>query len=274
MTPAITAHGVAIPAVGLGTWGLNGETAARAVASAIEAGYRHIDTAIGYGNETEVGEGIRRSGIARDAIFVTTKIPPEQLEERALLRAAEASLKRLALDTVDLLLIHWPSRSLSAATTIRALNAARARGLTRHIGVSNYNIRLLDEAWAATDAPIIANQCEHHPYLDQAQLRAATARHGTAFVAYCPLGHAEALDEPVVKDIAARIGRTPAQVLLNWQFRKGCVSIPKSAHPVRIRQNLDSFGFTLDAADIARLDALGVEARRICDTPFSPEWDA
>ncbi len=274
MSPVITAHGAAIPAIGLGTWGLSGKAATEAVAEALTAGYRHIDTAIGYGNEAEVGEGIRRSGVPRDEIFVTTKIPSEELEDAAMLRAAEGSLKRLGLDAVDLLLIHWPSRTLSAATTIRSLNGVKRRGLARHIGVSNYTIRLLNEAWAATEEPIVANQCEHHPYLDQARLRAATARHGMAFVSYCPLGQAEVLDEPVVQDIAGRLGFSAAQVVLRWQFQKGCVSIPKSARPHRIRQNLDIFGFALDEADMAAIDGLGSIGRRICDFSFAPDWDA
>ncbi|MBZ9935333.1 aldo/keto reductase [Mesorhizobium sp. BR1-1-16] len=271
--PLIVSQGASIPAIGLGTYGLTGESGASAIASAITAGYRHIDTAISYGNEADVGEGIRNSGIARDALFITTKIPSDELEESALLRATEGSLSRLKLDCVDLLLIHWPSRSLSAAATIRALGAAKRRGLARHIGVSNYTVRLLDEAVAASDEPIVANQCEHHPYLDQTTLRAAMARHGIAFVSYCPLGHAEALDEPLVQDIAARIGRSAAQVILRWQFQKGCVSIPKSAHPIRIRQNLDIFGFALEAGDMTALDGLGAEGRRICDPSFAPQWD-
>jgi diketogulonate reductase-like aldo/keto reductase len=274
MIPVITAHGAAIPAIGLGTWGLSGKAATEAVVEALKAGYRHIDTAIGYGNEAEVGEGIRRSGVPRDEIFVTTKIPSEELADAAMLRAAEGSLKRLGLDAVDLLLIHWPSRTLSAATTIRSLNGVKRRGLARHIGVSNYTIRLLDEAWAATEEPIVANQCEHHPYLDQTRLRAATARYGMAFVSYCPLGQAEVLDEPVVQDIAGRLGFSAAQVVLRWQFQKGCVSIPKSARPYRIRQNLDIFGFALDEADMAAIDGLGSVGRRICDFSFSPDWDA
>ena len=274
MIPVITAHGAAIPAIGLGTWGLSGKSATEAVAEALKAGYRHIDTAIGDGNEAEVGEGIRRSGVPRDEIFVTTKIPSEELADAAMLRAAEGSLKRLGLDAVDLLLIHWPSRTLSAATTIRSLNGVKRRGLARHIGVSNYTIRLLDEAWAATEEPIVANQCEHHPYLDQARLRAATTRHGMAFVSYCPLGQAEVLDEPVVQDIAGRLGFSAAQVVLRWQFQKGCVSIPKSARPHRIRHNLDIFGFALDEADMAAIDGLGSIGRRICDFSFSPDWDA
>jgi len=269
----VTAHGATLPVIGLGTWMLNGETASAAVAAAIEAGYRHIDTAIGYGNETEVGEGLRRAGVARDEIFLTSKIPPEQLGSDDMMRAAEGSLRRLGVDQLDLLLIHWPSKALSAAETIRSLNRVKQRGLTRHIGVSNYTIRLLDESWAATEEPIVANQCEHHPYLDQTKLMAATRRHGMAFVAYCPLGRAEALDEPVIKDIAGRLGVTPAQVVLRWQIQKGCVVIPKSAHPARIRQNLDISGFELGGADMAAIDTLGTEGSRICDSAFSPDWD-
>jgi len=275
MPTFIRSHGASIPAIGLGTWMLTGDTCTEAVASAIGAGYRHIDTAIGYGNETEVGEGIRRSGIARDSLFVTTKIPPEQLAADDMMRAAEGSLKRLGLDQVDLLLIHWPSRTLSASETIRSLNAVKDRGLTRHIGVSNYTIRLLDEAWSATNAPIVANQCEHHPYLDQARLRAATAAHGTAFVAYCPLGQSEVLDEPLIQDLAVRLGRSPAQIILRWQFQKGCISIPKSSHPSRIRQNLDIFGFELPDADMIAIDALSTAERRICNfAEIAPAWDS
>lgn len=275
MSQFIQAHGASIPAIGLGTWMLNGQACTDAVEAAIGFGYRHIDTAIGYSNESEVGEGIRRSGIARDDLFITTKIPPEQLAHDDMLRAAEGSLKRLGVGEVDLLLIHWPSRTLSASETIRSLNVVRDRGLTRHIGVSNYTIRLLDEAWSATSAPIVANQCEHHPYLDQPALRAATAAHGTAFVAYCPLGQAEVLDEPVIQDIAGRFGLTPAQIVLRWQVQKGCVAIPKSSHPARIRQNLDIFGFELSGDDVAAIDALGSARRRICDFPsIAPDWDA
>jgi len=269
----VKAHGAILPVIGLGTWQLSGEKATTAVASAIEAGYRHIDTAIGYGNEAEVGEGLRRSGIARDDVFITSKVPPEQLAADDMMRAAEASLRRLRIDQLDLMLIHWPSRALSAAETIRSLNRVKQRGLTRHIGVSNYTIRLLDEAWAATEEPIVVNQCEHHPYLDQSKLRAATLAHGTAFVAYCPLGRGDVLDEPVIQDIAGRFGRTPAQVVLRWQIQKGCVAIPKSAHPARIKQNLDVEGFDLPDADIAAIDALKTEGSRMCDTSFSPDWD-
>ena len=269
----VTAHGAILPVIGLGTWKLTGEAASAAVAAALEAGYRHIDTAIGYGNETEVGEGLRRSGVARDTIFLTSKVPPEQLAADAMMRAAEGSLRRLGIDQLDLLLIHWPSKALSAAETIRALNRVKQRGLTRHIGVSNYTVRLLDESWAATEEPIVVNQCEHHPYLDQTKLMDATRRHGMAFVAYCPLGRAEVLDEPVIQDIAGRHGRSPAQIVLRWQIQTGCVAIPKSAHPARIRQNLDIAGFELGEADMAAIDALKAEGSRICDSAFSPDWD-
>ena len=274
MPTFIRAHGAVIPAIGLGTWMLSGDACVEAVEAALSSGYRHIDTAIGYGNEREVGAGIRAGGIEREKLFLTTKIPPEQLAADDMMRAAEGSLERLGVDQVDLLLIHWPSRTLPASETIRSLNAVQERGLTRFIGVSNYTIALLDEAWNATRVPIAVNQCEHHPYLDQPRLRAATAAHGTAFVAYCPLGQAEVLDEPVLRDIAGRLGRTPAQVVLRWQFQKGCVAIPKSAHPARIRQNLDIFSFELSDADMAAVDRLGDERRRICDYPsIAPAWD-
>ncbi|BCP54080.1 oxidoreductase [Kaistia sp. 32K] len=269
----LTAHGATIPAIGLGTWMLTGEAATTSVAAAIQAGYRHIDTAIGYGNETEVGEGLRQSGVGRDEIFVTSKIPPDQLGADEMLRAAEGSLERLGIDQLDLLLIHWPSQTLSAAETIRSLNRVKQRGLTKHIGVSNYTIRLLDEAWAATEEPIVANQCEHHPYLNQDKLRAATDKHGMIFVAYSPLGQAGVLDEPEIKDIAGRFGRTPAQIVLRWQLQKGFVAIPRSTHPARIRQNLDVEGFDLSAADIAAIDELRSVGTRICDYDISPEWD-
>ena len=269
----IIAHGIAIPPLGLGTWSLKGETALEAVAAAFDAGYRHIDTAIAYGNEAEIGEAVRASGLPRADVFVTSKIPAEQLGADAMLRAAEGSVERLGIGPVDLMLIHWPNRTLGVAPTIRALNAVKRAGLARSIGLSNHTIRMLDEAVAVTEEPLVANQCEHHPYLSQTALIEATKRHGMAFVAYCPLGQAEVFDEPIIQDIAMRLGRSPAQILLRWQIEKGCIPIPRSRKPARIRQNADIFGFSLDAAEIAAIDGLGVERRRICDIALAPDWD-
>ena len=159
----VSAHGATIPAIGLGTWALRGAECARVVAEAIAAGYRHIDTAASYGNEEAVGAGIRASGIDRAELFLTTKVPESSLAEGACQRSVEASLGRLGLDHVDLILIHWPNRRMSAAEMIKPLVDVKRRGLARHIGLSNFNVALLEEAWQATSEPIVANQCEYHP---------------------------------------------------------------------------------------------------------------
>ena len=198
----VKANGAEIPAIGLGTWQLRGEEGAAAVKSALEAGYRHIDTAAMYGNEEAVGEGLRASGVARDEVFVTTKVWPEDLAPADLRRSAEASLKRLGLSQVDLLLIHWPNAAIPLAGTIRALCEAKRAGLSRHIGVANFTVRLLDEAVSLADEPIVANQCEYHPYLDQSLVRAECRKHGAAFVSYCPIGKAQVLGEPAIQAIA------------------------------------------------------------------------
>ena len=272
---SVSANGAEIPAIGLGTWTLRGDACARTVAEAIRAGYRHIDTAVDYGNEAAVGEGIRASGVPRDALFVTTKIPAESLADGDSQRCVEASLRRLGLDRVDLVLIHWPSRRLSVAETIRPLNDAKRRGLTRHIGVSNFTVALLAEAWAATKEPLVANQCEYHPYLNQDRVLAACRARGMAFTAYCPLGRTMVFDEPVIAGLAARKARTPAQIVLRWEVQQGVVPIPKSGNRERIRENLDVFGFTLDEAEMASISALTkTHHQRICDFGFSPKWDA
>ncbi|HET7714486.1 MAG TPA: aldo/keto reductase [Bauldia sp.] len=271
----VTAHGAAIPVVGFGTWRLSGETCARAVAEALRVGYRHIDGAAGYGNEDRVGEGIRASGVPRDEIFVTTKVPPEHLDDRAFQRSVDRSLEQLGLDQVDLVLIHWPSRTLPVATTIASLNKARARGATRHIGVSNFTIALLREAWAATDAPLVTNQCEYHPYLAQDRLIAACREWGMAFTAFSPLGREAVLDDPVIAEIAARKGKTPAQIVLRWDIQQpGIVTIPKSARPDRIRSNLDIFDFSLSDSEMAAISHLGRSHRhRVADPSIAPAWD-
>ena len=184
----VSANGAEIPAIGFGTWTLRGSAGAKAVAEAVGIGYRHIDTAAGYGNETEVGEGIRASGVPRSEIFLTTKVQPENLADGVFQKTVEGSLKRLRMDQVDLVLIHWPSQHLAVADTIRPLNDVKRRGLTRHIGVSNFTLPLLAEAWAATSEPLVTNQCEYHPYLNQDRVLAACRAKGMSFTAYAPLG--------------------------------------------------------------------------------------
>jgi diketogulonate reductase-like aldo/keto reductase len=280
MTPptdqtVMEANGAAIPAIGLGTWQLRGEEGAAAVKSALEAGYRHIDTAAMYGNEEAVGEGLRASGVPRDEVFVTTKVWPEDLAPPDLARSAEASLKRLGLAQVDLLLIHWPNAAIPLAGSIRALCEAKRAGLARHIGVANFTARLLDEAVASADEPIVANQCEYHPYLDQTLVRAECRKHGAAFVSYCPIGKAQVLGEPVIQAIAKAHRRTPAQIVLRWHVQQpGVAAIPKSGDPWRMRENLAVFDFALSDEEMARIAALARPGGRLVSPSWSPRWDA
>jgi diketogulonate reductase-like aldo/keto reductase len=270
----VEAHGAQIPAVGLGTWPMRGKECARAVETAIAAGYRHIDTAAIYGNEEAVGEGVKSSGVPRGEIFVVTKVWPTDIVGGALQRSAEKSLKRLGMDYVDLLLIHWPNRSLTVAEMIEPLNAAKRSGLARHIGVSNFTVELQDEAWRVTREPLVANQCEYHPDLSQAKLIANCREHGMAFVSYTPLAKGAPLSNPVVKSIADRLGRTPAQVILRWHVQQpGVVAIPKAASKAHIEANFGIFDFELTDADMKKLFAMAHDDGRQNDSQFSPDWD-
>jgi diketogulonate reductase-like aldo/keto reductase len=271
----VTGNGAEIPAIGLGTWTLRDDAATKLVAGALEAGYRHIDTATSYENEAAVGAGLRASGVPRDEIFLTTKVWPPDLAGGDLQRSVEGSLKRLGVDRVDLALIHWPPKTVPLAESIAALNEVRARGLARHIGVSNFTVALIEEAVPLSEQPLACNQVEHHPFLNQDRVLAACRKHGLALVSYCPLARGtELFAESPVSEAAARHGKTPAQVVLRWHVQQdGVVAIPRSSDPGRIRENLEVFDFTLDAGEVAAIDALQTRALRICDFEFSPEWD-
>lgn len=284
----LEAHGARIPAIGFGSGSLHGDACVAALREALRAGYRHIDTASSYGNETEVGEVIRDSGLPRDNVFITTKVWPDRLSDDEMLASAEESLKKLGVDQVDLFMIHWPYPEVTVRDMIRALNRVKARGLTRHIGVSNFTAPLMDAAWAMTDAPLVANQCEYHPMMDQTPVLEACRKHGTALVAYMPLGRREVLQIPVLADIAQRLGKTRAQVALRWLIQqKGVAAIPKSTDPVRMRQNLEVFDFSLSSADMAAIQALARPEGRLIQFPrmrkpdgswqefrqFAPVWD-
>jgi len=271
----VLANGAEIPALGLGTWTLKGERCSEIVADAIGCGYRHIDTAIMYENETEVGRGIARSGVAREDLFLTTKVWYGDIGAGELERAAEGSLKRLGVDYVDLLLIHWPNPAIPLAESIGALNRARERGLTRHIGVSNFTIPMLDEASAISPAPLVCNQVESHPLLDQRRVHAACLRHGMAMTAYAPLGRGEALEASAVTRAAERHSRTPGQIVLRWHIQlDGIVCIPKTSSNERLRENIDIFDFELSADEMKSIGEMRSANRRICDYAFSPAWDA
>ncbi len=271
----VAGNGAKIPAIGLGTWTLRDDAATKLVAGALQAGYRHIDTATAYENEAAVGEGLRISEVPRDEIFLTTKVWPTDIAAGDLQRSVEGSLKRLGVDQVDLALIHWPSKTVPLAESIAALNEVRARGLARNIGVSNFTVALVEAAVALSEHPLACNQVEHHPFLNQDRVIAACRKHGLAVVSYCPLARAtELFAQDPVSEAAARHGKTSAQVVLRWHVQQdGVAAIPRSSHPDRVRENLEVFDFALDAGEVAAIDALRSRALRICDFEFSPEWD-
>lgn len=270
----VSAHGARIPSIGLGTWQLTGDTGLEAVKAALAAGYRHLDTAAAYQNEVEVGQGLKASGVNRNVVWVTTKVWWDQIDDGALQASAEASLKRLGLSEVDLLLIHWPNPEIPLARSIRALNAVKRSGLARHIGVSNFTLPLLAEAVRLSEAPLVVNQCEYHPRLDQSKLIAACAAKGMAFVGYTPLGRGSLMDDPVISAIARAKGVTSGQVILRWHVQQGTVAIPRSSNPARIAENINLWHFSLDAAEMAAITALRAPDGRVVKPAFAPQWDA
>jgi 2,5-diketo-D-gluconate reductase A len=261
-TPAIPLNtGATIPQVGLGTWPLDDAQAADAVVAATEAGYRHIDTATRYGNEAGVGEGIRRSGLPREELFVTTKLDGEfQGDDRAL-GGLRAALDRLGTPYVDLLLIHWPLPQRDEyVSTWRTFEKLHADGLARAIGVSNFTPAHLDRLAAETSVVPAVNQIQISPAITRREQRAYGETHGIVTESWSPLGGGSGarslLAEPVIVEVAERLGRTPAQVVLRWHVQQGLVVIPKSSDPQRMRENLDLFTFDLSADDLASLATL------------------
>ncbi len=252
----LTAHGAQIPALGFGTSPMTGSMAAGEMVAALKAGYRHIDAARKYGTEQVVGEGMRASGVARKDIFLTTKVSHENLRAADFARSLDASLKALATDYVDLLLVHWPNPEIPLAETMPALAKARQQGKARHVGVANFNIALLDQAIKLCPEPLVCLQAECHPYLDQSKLLAGVRQRGLAFVAYCPLGRGRLFSDPVLAEIAQSRGRSIAQIALRWLMQQGLGAIPRSSNPQRIADNFKVFDFTLSDDEMRRISAL------------------
>ena len=251
-----------IPQLGLGVYKIADEIASDTVQVAIEAGYRHVDTAALYENERGVGAGIARSGVPRSDLFVTTKVWNDRHGYDETLRAFDESLQKLGLDYVDLYLIHWPApRQNRYVETYRALESLKTDGRARSIGVSNFHTHHLDRLLAETSVMPAVNQIELHPELAQTELRRYDAAHGILTEAWSPLARGRLLDNESLTTIGARYGKTPAQVVLRWHIELGNVVIPKSVTPARIRENLDVFDFALDAADHAAIALLDVGER-------------
>lgn len=272
---AVNANGARIPLLGLGTWELRGRTCARIVEQALRLGYRHIDTAQMYDNEREVGEGLRASGVKRNEVFVTTKIWPAHFAPLDLERTARECLARLRLSEVDLLLLHWPNPQIPLAETMGALAKVKSDGLTRHIGVSNFTVALLEQARNATSEPIVCDQVECHPFLDQSKLLAACRQHGMALVAYSPIAQGNARDDAVLKRIAASHGKTAVQVGLRYLVQQDIVVIPRTSKIERLSENAAIFDFTLSDADMAEIADLASRGGRLINWAFSgqPRWD-
>ncbi|MFV0474745.1 MAG: aldo/keto reductase [Pikeienuella sp.] len=272
----VEANGARIPAIGLGTWTLDDSAAEAMVKAAINVGYRHIDTAARYENETGVGAGLKSSGVARGDLFVTTKVWPDRIGDGELQASLGESLSRLGLDHVDLALIHWPSPTIPLAESIGALNDAKNRGRARHIGVSNFPIAQLREAAELSGSRLVCNQIENHPHIDQRRVIAATRALGLAVTSYCPLARGgDLFADPAVAGPAARLSVSPAQVVLRWQVQnEGVVAIPRTSNPARLPENIALFDFALTADEMAAIDALRTRNRRICDGDVAPVWDA
>nr|WP_307534869.1 aldo/keto reductase [Streptomyces sp. V3I8] len=266
--PIILNNGVEMPQLGFGVWQVPDDEAERAVATALEAGYRSIDTAAIYGNEAGTGKGLASSGVAREDLFVTTKLWNAEQGYDSTLRAFDESLDKLGLDYVDLYLIHWPVPAKDKyIDTYKAFEKIYADGRAKSIGVSNFHPEYLDRLIDATSVVPAVNQIELHPHLQQAAVRAYHAEKGIATEAWSPLGQGKGLLEvPALVAIARKHGRTPAQIVLRWHLQLGNVVIPKSVTPSRIKENIDVFGFTLDDEDIAAISALN-EDRRLGSDP-------
>jgi diketogulonate reductase-like aldo/keto reductase len=247
-------QGARMPLLGFGTWQIKGGDAVRATAAALEAGYRHLDTATVYGNEKEVGRALADSGVARDDVFLTTKFPPNRAGRE--LETLRASLEMLQTDHLDLWLIHWPGEGSANEDIWRTFVEAREAGLTREIGVSNFDAGLLDSVTSAAGVAPAVNQIEWSPLLYDAEVLAAHRERGVALEGYSAL-RGGTLDHPAIVAIAERHGRTPAQVIIRWHLQHQIVVIPKSVHPDRIRSNADVGGFVLSDEDLATLDSLG-----------------
>jgi len=263
--PMLRSHGAEIPALGFGTSPMTGHFSADEIVAALRAGYRHIDTARKYGTEREVGEGIRKSGVPRQEVFLTTKVSHEYLRADDFARSVDQSLAALKMDTIDLLLVHWPNPDIPLAETMQALAKAKRQGLARHIGVANFNIALLDQAIALCPEPLVCLQAEYHPYLDQTRLLRAVREKGMAFVAYCPLGRGRLFDDPVLAGIAKARGCSIAQIALRWLMQQGVGAIPRSSNPQRIADNFRVFDFELTEDEMQRIFALKRASGRIAN---------
>ena len=270
----VKAHGATIPALGFGVFRMSDAEVEAVVPAALEAGFRHFDTAQIYRNEAALGRALAAAGARRDELFLTTKVWVDNYSRNSFAASVDQSLDKLKVDRVDLLLLHWPGSKIAIADQIELINEVHAAGKTRFIGVSNQNIAQMRESAALSKAPIITNQIEVHPYLDQGAIANAAKALGTSITAYFAMADGAVPRDPVLQKIGSAHGKTAAQVALRWLIQKGYIVLSKTARPARVAENAAIFDFRLTDADIVRIDQLARPDGRIVSPPgLAPAWD-
>jgi 2,5-diketo-D-gluconate reductase B len=275
---AVEANEARIPAIGLGTMTLREQGCVETVRAALELGYRHIDTAERYQNEEWVGEGLRQglaaAGLKREDVFVATKVYWDKLAPGDFERSVEQSLRKLDLPWVDLLLIHWNNPKVPLSESVRSLCKAKRNGQTKHIGVANFTSTLIDEAMRLASEPLVTNQVEMHPLLDQTKLIAACRKHGISITAYCPLARGKVAGNAVLERIGAAHGKGAAQVALRWLVQHGVIPIPRTTNADHLAANLAVFDFELSDAQVMEIGALKRSDGRVVNPAHAPKWDS
>lgn len=271
----INANGAHIPQLGFGTFRMPEADVLSILPKALERGFTHVDTAQIYENEAAVGDAIQKSGVARDNIFLTTKVWVANYAQHALAASVAESLRKLKTDHVDLLLLHWPNEAVPLAVQIAELNAVREKGLARHIGVSNFNTALMAEAVRISAAPLVTNQVEYHPFLGQTAVREAAQSHGMALTAYFAMADGKVPADPDLREIAAAHGKSAAQVALRWLIQQpDVVALTKTVTEARLAENLAIFDFALTPDEMARIHALArPDGRIVSPDGLAPVWD-
>ena len=274
----VEANGARIPQIGLGTMTLKEDVCVQAVKTALQVGYRHLDTAEFYGNEVENGEGLRQSGVKREDVFICTKVRQGDLMPDNFARVIDQSLVKLKLPYVDLLLIHWNNKDIPLKTSIGALCKAKKDGKTKHVGVANFTTAMLDEAWGVTSEPLVCNQIEMHPFINQDKVVAASKKRGMAIVAYCPIARgkvqgSQEFGADALERIGTAHGKSAAQVSLRYLVQMGVCAIPRTATPDHLKANLAVFDFKLSDAEMAELKKLNATNMRVVNPPHAPVWD-
>jgi 2,5-diketo-D-gluconate reductase B len=270
----IESHGARIPVIGFGTMTLKDELCVDLVKAALHLGYRHLDTAQMYGNEREVGLGLKASGLKREDVFLTTKVWFNRLAPGDFEKSVDESLEKLGLPWVDLLMIHWPNAQIPLAQSIASLCGVKKAGLAKNIGVANFNIAMIDEAVKLATEPLAALQIEAHPYLDQTKVIAAARRHGLAVVGYCPLARGKVPDDETLQRIGRAHGKSASQVALRYLEQDRIIPIPRTSKRERLAENLGSLDFKLTEAEMTEIGKLKRPESRIVSPPQAPKWDS